>query len=551
MHELDLLRDMVVVLGSAVIVVALLGRVGLPSIAGYILTGIAVGPKALRLIADLEQVEVLAEIGVVLLLFGIGLELSLDRMKALWRAVLIGGGVQVGTTVAVVAVAGIAAGLPVGSAVFLGCVISVASTAVVLRGLAARRELEAPHGRLAIGVLVFQDLCVVPMVLAIPFLAGHGGALTDALWTTAKAIAVLTGVVAAAALVAPRVLSYVARTRERDLFVLSIFLMCFGTAWIASLSGISLALGAFLAGLVVAGSQFRHQALSEVIPAREVFAALFFVSVGMLLDLSTVSTRLPEIVGLLVLILVTKLVIVAGTALLLGSPMRVAILSGAVLCQVGEFSFVLLSVPAAQGLLPEILAQDLLVAIILSMLVTPVLIRVAPHIALTAARIPWLNKALDAEPAGFDRRASKHDHIVVAGYGHTGQSICRSLKHEGRAYVVLDINLDNVRAAHDAGHPAVFGDVTQREVLEALGCHHAKCVLLLINDYRAARLATSVVRQLSATVPIVVRAHFAADVPGFEAAGATRVVSSEKAATTVLHDEVESLIGAPPHPAAV
>ena len=545
MHELDLLRDMVVVLSAAVVVVALLRRVGLPSIAGYILTGIVAGPRALGLIDDLHQVEILAEVGVVLLLFGVGLELSLDRLKALWRAVLIGGGLQVAATTGLVAAAGLAAGLSVGSALFLGCVISVSSTAVVLRGLASRGELEAPHGRLAVGILVFQDLCVVPMVLLIPFFAGKADSMADALQTTAIAVLVLVGVLAGAAVVAPRVLALIARTRERDLFVLSIFLICFGTAWIVSLSGVSLPLGAFLAGLVVAGSQYRHQALSEIIPAREVFAALFFVSVGMLLDLSTVTARLPEIGGLVVLILITKLLVVAATALFLQSPLRVAILSGAVLCQVGEFSFVLLGVPAAQGLLPEAFAQNLLVAIILSMLITPVLIGVAPHIAITAARIPWLNRVLDAEPPGYDARTTTQDHVIVAGYGPTGQSICRALRSAGHAYTVVDINPDNVHAAHDHGHVAVFGDVTQREVLEALGCHHAKCVLLLISDYRAARLATEVVRNLSPTVPIVVRALFAADVPDFEAAGATRVVSAEAAASTALHREVESVIGAP------
>ena len=543
MHELDLVRDMVVVLGAAVIVVVLVGRIGLPSVAGYIVTGIAVGPKALGLIADLHQVEVLAEVGVVLLLFGIGLELSLDRLRALWRAVLIGGGLQVGATIGIVTAVAVALGLSIGAALFLGCVISVSSTAVVLRGLAARGELEAPHGRLAVGILVFQDLCVVPMVLAIPFFAGRGGALAEALRTTAVAVAVLVGVLVAAALVAPRILAFVARTRERDLFVLAIFLMCFGTAWIVSLAGISLALGAFLAGLVVAGSHFRHQALSEVIPAREVFAALFFVSVGMLLDLSAVTEHLPEIVGLLFLILLTKLVIVSATALLLRSPMRVAILSGAVLCQVGEFSFVLLGVPAAQGLLPASLAQNVLVAIILSMLITPVLISVAPHVALTAARIPWLNRALDAEPAGFDPKSTDHDHVIVAGYGPTGQSICRALRNGKLDYVAVDINPDNVHAAHENGDPAVFGDVTRKEVLEALGSHHAKCIVLLISDYRAARLATSVIRELSSSVPIVVRAQFAADVVDFEAAGATRVVSAEDAAGAALHHEVESVVG--------
>ena len=294
MPDPGFLKDLVIVLGAAVVVVALLRRVGVPSIAGFILTGILAGPTALGLVDDTHQVELLAEVGVVLLLFGIGLELAVDRLRRLWKAVLLGGGIQVSVTLGCTAVLARAFGLAPGTAVFLGCVIAVSSTAVVLRALSARGELDAPHGRLAVGILVFQDLCVVPMILAVPLLAGDDSSPREILLAIGTAVAVLVGVLVAASFLVPRLLAFVARTRERELFILTVFLVCFGTTWALSLAGISLALGAFLAGLIVAGSEFRHQAMADLIPARDILASLFFVSVGMLLDVSGVSGQMHE-----------------------------------------------------------------------------------------------------------------------------------------------------------------------------------------------------------------------------------------------------------------
>ena len=431
MPEIDYLKELVIVLGAAVVVVAVLRRLGVPSIAGFILAGVLAGPSALGLVGDTHQVEVLAEIGVVLLLFGIGLELSLDRLRRIWKAVLLGGGIQVALTLACTAILASWFGLTGGSAVFLGCVVAVSSTAVVLRGLSTRGELEAPHGRLAVGILVFQDLCVIPMILMVPFLAGGGGGAQEIVITISTAVLILVGALLAASRLVPRLLAFVARTRERELFILTVFLVCFGTAWALSLAGISLALGAFLAGLVVAGSEFRHQAMSDLIPAREILASLFFVSVGMLLDVSHVFENLMPTVGLLGAILVGKFAIILGTALVLRLPLRVGILSAATLCQVGEFSFVLLKAASGTELLGATLSHNLLVAIILSMLLTPVAIAFGPHLASGAARVPWLNRLLGAEPPGIDAQEPHRDHVIVAGYGLTGREVCRAVRKRG------------------------------------------------------------------------------------------------------------------------
>ncbi len=536
MPEIHILKDLVIVLGAAVVVVTLLRRAGFPSIAGFILTGAIVGPNALGLVSETKQVEVLAEVGVVLLLFGIGLEISLSRLRQLWKAILLGGGLQVGLTIVCTATLAAWFGLSAGPAIFLGCVVAVSSTAVVLRGLSARGELEAPHGRLALGILVFQDLCVVPMMLAVPYLAGKGGSAQDIFVTIGTVLLVLAGVLLAASHLVPRLLAFVARARERELFILAVFLVCFGTAWALSLAGISLALGAFLAGLVVAGSEFRRQAMSDLIPPREVFASLFFVSVGMLLNVSDVLQQAISTIGLLCLILIGKFTIILGTALILRLPLRVGILSATTLCQIGEFSFILLKAAQGTDLLGDPLSHSLLMAIVLSMLLTPMAIAFGPHLAGRAARVPWLNRLLDAEPPGIDAQEPHSEHVIVAGYGLAGRQVCRALQREGAAYIAVDWNTDKVHEAHDAGVRAVLGDLSQREVLEELDCKRARLVVVDINVTSAAASVVRAIRATAPDVPIIALINFEMDRDLLKSAGASEVITVEATASRAIVD---------------
>lgn len=527
MPEIVYIKDLVIVLGAAVVVVTLLQRAGFPSIAGFILTGALVGPTGLGLVDDTHQVEVLAEIGVGLLLFGIGLELSLGRLHHLWKAILLGGGLQVALTVACTSALAVGFGLSLGPAVFLGCVVAVSSTAVVLRGLSTSGELEAPHGRLAVGILVFQDLCVIPMMLAVPYLSGEGGDFRQILLTAGTVVVVVPAVLIAASRVVPWLLEFVSQTRERELFILSVFLLCFGTAWALSMVGISLALGAFLAGLVVAGSRYRHQVMADVIPAREVLASLFFVSVGMLLDVSDVLAHLGPTVGLLCMILIGKFVIILGTALVLRLPLRVAILSATTLCQIGEFSFVLMNAAGGMELLGSDLSHSLLVAIILSMLLTPMVIAFGPHLAGGAARVPWLNRLLDAEPPGIDENEPHRDHVIVAGCGHAGRRLCHAIRAAGHPYVAVDLNPDDVHEAHTAGLRAVLGDMTQREVLEELDCDKARLVVINFHEPRVAEAAILAIREVAPDVPVIALAQYELDQDLLLSAGASEIVSAE------------------------
>ena len=521
--------------------VMMLRRIGVPSIAGFIIAGVCVGPNALGIVNDVHEVELLAEVGVALLLFGIGLELSLERMRRLWRLILAGGALQVGSTIAIVIALLRIADFAWSIAFFFGCVIAVSSTAVVLSALRTRGDIDAPHGRLTLGILIFQDLCVVPMMLMIPLIAGDAPMGTLAL-TALRAAAVLMAVLAGARFLAPWFLSYVARTRQRDLFVLSMFLICIGTAWLVSAAGVSLALGAFLAGLVVADSEYSHQALSDLIPFREMFASLFFVSVGMLLDPGSIAGNAVAIIGLLVAIVIGKAVIVAMTSLALRLPLRVSVLAGLALAQIGEFSFVLLSAGRQAITLPQPFADNLAVAIVLSMLVTPLIIAISPRLAAGMDGGSVLTRRLGVRTA-VDQEGhteSMRDHVIIAGYGLAGRELARSFEECGVPYIIVDINPENIRSALQRNEPAYFGDVTSAEVLESLGVSHARDLVLVINDVDAAIRSIKAAKRLAPALPVFVRVFYVADVERVVRAGATEVVSAEiEAAAEVTHRVLE------------
>jgi CPA2 family monovalent cation:H+ antiporter-2 len=527
-QDLDFLKDLVVVFASGLVAVALLGRLRVPSIAGYIIAGIVVGPGVLGIVSDAHEIEVLAEVGVVLLLFGIGLELSLDRIRRLLRAVLLGGALQVGVTILVVIAVGRMLEVPIQKAVFLGFVVAVSSTAIVLRGLSSRGEIDAPHGRLTVGILIFQDFCVVPMMLVLPLLSGtelDGG---PALQTLSIAVAVLAGVLLAAKFIAPRLLRLAAETRQRDVFVLSVAVICLGVAWLVSYAGVSVALGAFLAGLVVSGSEFRHQALSDLIPLREVLASVFFVSVGMLLDTTDVMDRIGPILLLLLAILVGKFTVIFLVSAVMQLPIRVSVLTAAALCQVGEFSFILLRGGREVDLISEQLLDTLLVAVILSMLVTPFLLHLGPRLAAGVGRITRLNRMLrvkSLEEEHPDERMT--DHVIIAGYGLAGRELALALERCSVPYLVVDLNVDNVRRATDDGTQAYFGDVTSRKVLDHLGIRRAKELVVAVNDPDAALRAVQQARGLSKDVRILVRTSYLDDAAVLFRAGASRVVTAD------------------------
>jgi CPA2 family monovalent cation:H+ antiporter-2 len=540
MQDFVYLQDLVIILGLGVAVVAIFHRLRLPSIAGLIVVGIVVGPHSLGMINDVHQVEILAEFGVALLLFSIGLELPLEKIRRLWRLILLGGSIQVGLSIAAAYAVARVAGLSSNAAVFVGFLVALSSTAIVLRGLQQRSEVDTPHGRLILGILVFQDLAVVPMMLLVPFLSGHTGPTQNLLGAVLSSVGIVAGVLFAAFLIVPWLLKFIARTRQRHLFILATFVICTGTALLIAKSGASLAIGAFLAGLVVAGTEYRHQALADVISFRDVFSSLFFVSVGMLLAPGVFVDNIYAVLAMLLAILIGKAAVVFATALIIRMPLRVGLLSAAALAQVGEFAFVLSFAAKGGDLIGEPLGSNLLTAAVLSMFVTPFALAFGPRLAAGAGRLRLLSRLLEVQPAesAADEMRGMKDHVIIGGYGFAGLELARALDEFNVPNVIVDINIANVRAAAARGARVYFGDVTSHEVLEQMGAARARELIIVVNDAVAAERAVRIARSMAPNLHIIVRTFYLLDTEPLVKVGANEVIAAEREAAVEVASRV-------------
>jgi monovalent cation:H+ antiporter-2, CPA2 family len=514
MHDLSFLSDLFIVAGVSVLAAMLVGRLRLPAIAGFMLAGAVVGPSGLGLVRDNRLIQSLAEVGVVLLLFTIGLEFSLSRLRRIGRLVAIGGALQVGLTIlATVAVVTGVLGFSLRAGVFYGFMVALSSTAIVLRGLAERNEVDSPQGRFIIGALIFQDLAVIPMMLVLPVLAGTadkplmriGLALLEA-----AAMLALTAIVGRS--VIPRLFARIDKLRSREVFLLAVLAVCIGASWATSIAGLSLALGAFLAGILLAESDYAHRALGEVLPLRDVLSSLFFLSLGMLLDVSALVERPLAVAAVFLVIFLGKGAIASIACLAMRFPPRVAVLSGACLAQFGEFGFVLAQAGVGLGLLDAAHGRIFLAASLLTMFVTPVSMRVAPSIAVGAKLLRPLERLLGArgvvEASSTD--AILQDHIVVAGLGVGGRLLTDALEHTGVPYMVIDLNAEAVRAAATRGAFAFYGDITSEETLRHAHLPRARAFAVLINDPDAARRAVLTASRLAPELPVFVRTKYLA-----------------------------------------
>jgi monovalent cation:H+ antiporter-2, CPA2 family len=525
------LSDLVMVSTVGVLAALALSRLRLPIVTGLLAAGAVVGPHGFGLVRDAHGIELLAEVGVVLLLFTIGLEFSLSRLARIGRLVAVGGALQVGLTTAAVTGLMVAFGHSVERGIFFGFLAALSSTAIVLRALGERGEMDAPHGRFIVGALIFQDLCVVPMMLLVPVLAGRGGsspALAAGI-ALGKAALVVAATLVIARWLVPRAFAIVDRARSREIFLLAVCVVCLGTAWLTSLTGLSLALGAFLAGMVVADSDYAHRALSEMLPLRDLLTSIFFVSLGMLFDVR-VLVQAPVAVSLVFGgLLVGKALIAAIACMAMRFPPRVAVLAGIGLAQFGEFGFVLAKVGGEMGLLPREEERVLLASAVLTMLVTPVAVRLAPRVAAGAERLRVLSRLIGA--TGIDEPSAEHaamrDHVVVVGYGVAGRVLASALRDTGIPYLVLELNADTVRRARDGGEPVYYGDIASPESLAHAHAARARAIVLLINDPAAAERAVAAARAHAPETPTFVRTHFLRDAPRLRALGASEVVVEE------------------------
>jgi len=531
MGQVPLLDELAIVAALAVFVTVVLARLKLPTVAGLLLAGALLGPFGLGLVSSVQAIEVLAEVGVVLLLFSIGLEFSLARLRDILRQVALGGALQVGLTTGVTTGVAVLLGQPLGRGVFYGFAFALSSTAIVLRALAERRELDAPHGKFIVGTLIFQDLCVVPMVLIVPLLGAGvhaGNAAASIGLALGKAAVVVVGTVVVARFVVPKILGWVDASRSREVFLLAILALCIGTAWLTSMVGLSLALGAFLGGMVVADTEYSHRAMGDILPLRDAFVSVFFVSLGMLFDVRVLASQPLLVCGLLLGFLVAKGALATLAAMAMRFPSRVAWLAGVGLAQFGEFGFVLARLAQSSGVVDDAAVRPLLAAGIASMFLTPLLVRAAPHITAGERLLAPLERLIGVRSIDeADEGRKLENHVIVVGMGVAGLLTARSLTAAGAPFVVLELNASNVRKGKELGLPVYYGDATSEEALGHAHLSEARLVVLLMNDQQAAQRVVDTVRRVAPSVPVLMRTRYLAEREGLLKIGARDVVAEE------------------------
>jgi CPA2 family monovalent cation:H+ antiporter-2 len=520
------LQEFVVVLAAAVLIIYISHKLRLPSVVGFLLTGVLIGPGGFSLVKNTGTVNVLAEIGVVMLLFTIGLEFEPGRLKRIQRYFWAGGGLQVSLTTSATVIVLILFSVPFREALFYGFLVSLSSTAVVLKILADRGETDAPQGRISLGVLIFQDLAIVPMIALVPVLANSGAVSLGAVGLRFGLSALAIGTAfALARFLMPRILHLVVNTRIREVFLIATLFIVLGMALLTSLLGLSLALGAFLAGVVLAESDYTHQVVSDIVPFKDLFNSLFFISVGMLLDVGAVWEFRTLVLVLVVSILAVKFAVVVLTVGLLGYGSRIAVLTGLALAQIGEFSFVLAGVGRANGLLQGDIFQTFVASSILTILATPFLIRSGPSLAARGEKaFAWKRRA--AHGAG-EPACDLEGHVIIAGYGLNGRNLAHVLKEAGISYFIIDLNPVTVREASAAGELIIFGDVSSRTILEQAGARRAKGIVFAISDPLVTRRGVKAVREINPRLFSIVRTRFASEIDDLLKLGADDVIPEE------------------------
>lgn len=543
----DTLSLILLLLAVAVVVVVIFRMIGLPPIMGYLLVGAVLGPFATGWVPDTEETRHLAEFGVVFLMFSIGLEFSLARLYSMKRIVFGLGLAQVVVTILVGTLLARFAGIPWLAGIALGGALAMSSTAMLSKLLTERGELDAPHGREVIGVLLFQDIAVVPLLVLIPALSQPVEAMAEALLLAAfKATVLLTLVL----FIGQRVLSawfyMVARQKSAELFMLNVLLITLGLAWLTELAGLSLALGAFTAGMLIGETEYRYQVEEDIKPFRDVLLGLFFVAIGMRLNVPQIVGQWPLVIAILAALLAFKLLIVGIFSRLLGASPGTSLRSGLWLCAGGEFGFVILArARDVQLLAPETL-QPVLAAMVLSLLLAPLIVHFSDRLVFRFVASEWLLRSMQLTQLAAQSLTSDK-HAIICGYGRTGQHLARFLEAEGVSFMALDLDPERVREASIAAEAVSYGDSSKKETLLAAGLARASVVIITFAEIDAALRVIHRVRELRPDVAIVSRARAQDDVEKLYAAGAAEVVPEALESSVMLATHALALSGIPMH----
>ncbi len=562
-HELPILNELVVVLTACLVSVYVLRKIRVPAVVAYLLTGVVVGPGVLNLIGDIPTIETIAQIGLVFLLFAVGLRFSLEELWRLRWLVLGAGSLQVVLTILATAAIARFAGLSLPISIFLGFLVVQSSTTVMLKVAEERGEIDTPQARLMLSVSIFQDLGVIPLMLLVPVL-GQAEDLSYAAagWTLLTSALAVALIIVAARFLIPWVMERVAQTRNREMFTFTALLIALGTAYFAERIGLSLSLGALVAGIVISESEYSHQILAEVGPVRDALSSLFFVSIGMLLDPRLWIEQPLLSIGLVVGTIVLKAVIVIAIALVFRQGLRVAILGAVALAQVGEFAFVLVQAGQPLGLLPGELYQEFLLVSVATMALAPLGMALAPQLAIRAQQglrllRLWRRRGLvlprgagrskvaaPARPDVGEHAADLVRHVIIVGYGVNGRNVARVLRQMKVRFTVIELNPVTVRSIRQQGEPVVYGDATQQEILYRAGILDARVLLIAIPDPRAARRVVVIARSLAPKLTIVVRTRFVAEVEKLRQLGADDVVPEEFETSIALVGRLMAIYGA-------
>ncbi|MEI6847502.1 MAG: cation:proton antiporter [Chlorobiaceae bacterium] len=544
MHDFDFLGELVLIGALAVAIILVFQRLKIPPVIGLIFTGILIGPSGIGAVYDEKLIATLAELGVILLLFTIGLEFSLDELKKLRKIVLVGGVVQILVTGLVISVLAywfmfaIGDGITTSAAIFLGFTFSVSSTAICLKILTDRQELGLPHGRIALGILIFQDIAVVPLMIGINFLnpsvAPSFGMLFQKIgFVVLFGIAIFTGF----RILMPKMVRLIASLQAREVLVIGALVICFGAAYLTSLVGLSLALGSFVAGMVIASTDESHQISITIDPFREAFTSIFFISVGLLLDIKVIN--LLFFVAIALGVLLVKGLLVSGVSLFLGNSLRVSMMAGMALAQIGEFSFVLAEAGLKNNVIDHEIFQSMLAIIVVTMTVTPAMIAFAPKFADQVVPALGFIPLASKEPSLAYMRppdstiiCAGEIHAAIIGFGVNGQNVAAVLHATNISYSVLEIDRAIVKVMRKKGEPIFYGDCTEKKALLRAGIDHARAVVLGISDATAIRQSIALIREINKKAFIIVRARTFDDVAELYSEGAD-VVVTEKFETSI------------------
>ena len=553
-HVLHLLAELTALVGASATIAYLGSRfLRVVPLVGFLITGVVIGPHALGLVTDEALVESAAEIGVILLLFTIGIEFSLERLARIRRLILGGGALQVSLTMGLVAVLLVGLGVDWPAALYTGCLAALSSTVIALKLLADEGDTVSEHGQAALGILIFQDMAVVGMVLLLPALAGQGGGWSGVTVALGKAIAIVAVVLVLARRAMPAVLERIARTCSPDIFLLTLIAICFGTAWVASLAGLGVSLGAFLAGLIVSESSFSEHAFSEILPLRILFSVAFFVSIGMLLDPRFVLEEPLLVAAIVVGVLTLKATTTTLSLFLLRLPVASSISAAFLLAQIGEFSFVLERQARALDLHPagsaELGGQGFIAATVVLMIATPALSKAGKFVGGLANTRRGGALALDsgtrAEGDREDERPAGH--VVIGGYGDTARGLVRSIAAGGIDHVIMTLSPDGANEAEQEGRRVIRGDYSRRQILEHAGIAGAALMVVADDDLGMTERVVAVAKSLRPDLRVIAQTVRVGDEDTLLQAGADQVVAAEGAADRELARIVLDAVGVAPH----